>query len=267
MATPTTFNKLDVLNSALRLIGSPTVESTDTQTVSYQTAEGALKDAQFAIFGTNVFQYNTRRVFMTGADVNDPNYDPLPVNSGIQSVGAEHEEDSPAPSVLNYKYELPADFNLILSLTTKDGMYNLPYAFAGHTLTGNSNDSSSVTSYVELASSIPRLFTDHAEVQMTYSFVPNLLATPADAYASHEVLADAIYRMPDFLYEAVALYVAQAICIQLTGSEQRALALYERYQKSLSRARILEGRASPNQDFINENSSRILDSHNRYGTV
>jgi hypothetical protein len=102
---------------------------------------------------------------------------------------------------------------------------------------------------------------------MTYSFVPNLLATPADAYASHEVLADAIYRMPDFLYEAVALYVAQAICIQLTGSEQRALALYERYQKSLSRARILEGRASPNQDFINENSSRILDSHNRYGTV
>jgi hypothetical protein len=238
--------------------------------VSYEAANGALSDAQFSIFGTNVFQYNTRRVFMTGVDTSSADYNAntFPPSAGNLSAGSVSEEDSPAPSVLGYKYELPADFNLLLSLTTKDGMYNLPYAFAGHTMTGNTGtDSSDVNYYVEVSSSIPRLFTDHAEVQMTYSFVPNLQASASGAYLTHNTAADAIYRMPDFLYEVVALYIAQAICIQLTGSEQRAVSLYERYQKALSRARILEGRSSPNQDFINENSSRILDSHNRYGTV
>lgn len=267
MASPTTFTLHDILNSGLRKVGSPEIASDDTTSISYATAYGALKDAQFAIFGTNVFQYNTRTIQMTGNDTTADDYEENqspPYYGSAAAHGHESEKDSPVPSILTYMYNLPSDFNLLLHLRTKDGLYSLPYQFSGHSM-GDPDYSNNSDTDVHLESSIPRLFTDHAEVQLTYSFVPNLLALGVGN--THNSAADQVKRMPEFLYNVVTLYIAQSICIQLTGSETRADNLYERYQKALSRARILEGRSSPVQDFMSDSSSRIIDSHNRYGKV
>jgi hypothetical protein len=268
MATPTTFTLYDILNSGLRKIGSPEVASDDTTSISYTTAYGALKDAQFSIFGTNVFQYNTRTVLMTGNDVNASDYNTTqspPYYGSSAAYGHMDEKQSPVPSVLTYMYNLPSDFNMLINLRTKDGLYSLPYQFSGHSMGDADYTSGDHDENVENESSIPRLFTDHSEAQLTYSFVPNLLGLGVGN--SHHTAADQVKRMPEFLYDVVTTYIAQAICVQLTGSEQRADALYERYLKALSRARILEGRSSPVQDFIGDSSSRLLDSHRRYGKI
>lgn len=263
MASRTSFTTLDILNSGLRKVGSPELSATDTTSISYTTAYGALKDAQFAIFGSNVFQYNTRTILMTGTDVNAADYDQV-LPTASTSID---EKRSPVPSILSYMYNLPSDFNLLLHLRTKDGLYSVPYQFSGHSFGDASYTSGDTTDEdVHTESSIPRLFADHEEVQLTYSFVPNLLSL-ATSFVSHGYADDGANRMPDFLYDVVTTYIAQAICVQLTGSETRADALYQRYLKALSRARILEGRSSPVQDFISDSSSRLIDSHNRYGKI
>lgn len=267
MASPTEHSKNDILNSALRLVGSPPLAADDESSVSYTAAIGALKDAQFAIFGTNIFQYNTRRVFLTGREATDLDTEAYPPPGGTNALGREHEYKSPAPAVFPYLFDLPKDFNLIIGLTTKDGMHDIPFTFSGHSMTANYTDSSGVDTYVATTSSLPRLYSDHIECQLTYSFVPNLIAAVRATYISHDSVTEGVHRIPDFLYNVVALYIAQAICLQLTGDTQRAVTLYEKYQKALSRARIVEGRSSPHQNYIDETSSRLLDSHNRYGKV
>jgi len=267
MPYTTTHTKLDILNSALRLVGSPELSENDTTSVAYTTTNGALRDAAFAIFGTNVFQYNTRRVFLTGNDVNAPGYssNTPPDNS---TAGYIHQEGSPLPSVFGYMYDLPEEFNLLLKVTSKDGKHILDYQFAGTTSVAGGVDAAG-ESYIAYLSSSPRLFTTEAEIQLFYTYIPDLLKDNL-AIRDYETFKESgsnVTRIPDFLYETITLYVAQAICLQLTGSEQRAMALYDRYVRALRRAKVLEGRSSPAMDYINEANSRLLDSHRGYGKV
>ncbi len=54
--------KLDIMNSALRMVGSFHLEASDTTSTTYDIANSAYSQAVTEVFGDNIFRYNTRRV-------------------------------------------------------------------------------------------------------------------------------------------------------------------------------------------------------------
>lgn len=218
-----THTKLEIMNSALRMVGSYHLDEDDTVSATYEIATRSYENAINAIFSNNIFQYNTKRLFSTGTSV-------------------ANDADSTKPNnFLEYRHGLPSDYNLLLQIQDKKG----EYIITDFLLDGINPDITDAT--------VPYLYTTDESVHIYYQYVPDL-----ETDAS---------KMPSFLARLVSLYMAQDIAIELSGSENRQGILYNQYTIALRRARVLEGRSSPAQTYINDGNSRILDSHFRYGEV
>lgn len=234
-------DKTQVMNNALRMVGSYHLESNDTTSTTYQIADRAFDDAVNTIFSQNIFQYNTRRVYSasgtattTLTDANNPN----------EKWSYRHSLSFSGPQD-KHRYVT------LLKVTDKSGNNILDWHL------DNSRAEDSGTQYED----VPHLFTTEKEVHIYYSFVPN-----ADA----NVLTDAgqgIRFMPPHLAVLVATLMASNMAIELSGSETRADLLYQRYLRDLRRARVIEGRGSPAQQYINDTNSSFIGAIKGYGKV
>lgn len=235
-----THSKLKIINDALRLVGSYHLESDDTTSATYEITDRAFDYAVNTVFSENVFQFNTKRVLSTGV-----------------ATSTLADADKPA-DYWSYRHELQTGgpfrdlkFNLLLKVTNKEGNCLLNWV-----LDGSRVDDTSSTAYAD----IPYLFTEEETVHIYYSFVPNLDESEGNR-------GDSPSGMPSYLARIITLHMAQSMAVELSGSENRQVTLFAQYTQALRRARVLEGRSSPAQSYINEGNSRILDSHFRYGKV
>lgn len=233
-------SKLKVINDALRLVGSYHIESDDTTSPTYEITDRAFDYAVNTVFSENIFQFNTKRILSTG-------------------VATTTLADADKPSdYWSYRHELATGgptqdlkFNLLLKVTNKEGNCLLNWV-----LDGSRVDDTSSTAYAD----VPYLFTEEETVHIYYSFVPNL-----DELGENR--GDSVAAMPSYLTRIITLHIAQAIAVELSGSESRQVTLYAQYTQALRRARVLEGRSSPAQSYINDGNSRILGSHFGYGSL
>ena len=103
MATET--SKLSIINSALRMVGSFHIDASDESSTTYEIANRAYGQAVDEVFGENIFNFNTKRVSLTG----------------VESTEFEKHK---------YEFTLPSDFNLFLYVEdTADYAYT-DYRFA-----------------------------------------------------------------------------------------------------------------------------------------
>lgn len=204
----TTPTKLNIMNAALRKVGSYFLEADDTTSTTYRITNQAYLDAILEIFSENVFNFNTKKVELTAEN----------------STALENEPYS-------YFFNLPSDFNFLIRLSHPTELYTISeYDFYNN-----------------------QLHCNNAAIDICYTFVPDLSSTAT--------------TLPAFLNRLVALHIAQAIAIELSGSENRHEILHVQYVKALRRARVLQARQGPAQAFVSDASSRVLDSHKRYGTL
>lgn len=218
-----THTKLEIMNNALRMVGSYHLESDDTTSATYEIATRAFTDAVNSVFADNIFQYNTKRFYSTGTATSTLN-----------------EEDR---LTWDYRHVIPDDYNLFLKVTNKEGDTLLNWTLDGSD--GSTNDD------------VPYLYTTEEKVQMYYTFIPDLNATGTSA-------GEQASRMPAFLVRLVSLHMAQNMCIELSGSENRHEILYKQYTMAIRRARVLEGRSSPAQQYIHDGNSSFVNSHRYY---
>jgi hypothetical protein len=219
-----THTKLEIMNNALRMVGSYHLESDDTTSATYEIATRAFTDAVNSVFADNIFQYNTKRYYSTGTATSTLN-----------------EEDR---LTWDYRHTIPDDYNLFLKVTNKEATALLNWTLDGSD--GSTNDD------------VPYLYTTEEFVQIYYTFIPDL---NNEAGVNH---GNNPSRMPAFLVRLVALHMAQNMCIELSGSENRHEILYKQYTMALRRARVLEGRSSPAQQYIHDGNSSFITSHRYY---
>ena len=103
------------------------------------------------------------------------------------------------------------------------------------------------------------LFTTEKDFHVYYTFIPN-----GDGGTNR---GDGIANMDAHLVRAVTLYMAQSMCIELSGSETRQQLLFEQYVRAIRRARVVEGRGNPSQRYIHDGNSQLMNSHYGYGSV
>lgn len=198
-------NKLEILNSALRMVGSFHIDATDETSSTYEITTRAFAQAVTELFGDNIFNYNTKRSTLTGvASLEFANF--------------------------GYEYTLPADFNLFLYVETAEDYLCTNYRFANG-----------------------KLYADEAQLSLTYTYVPSLEASAAG--------------LPAFLTRLLTLHMAQNMSIELSGSENRHEILHKQYVLALRRARMLEGRQGPAQQYIDDSNSCFISAHQNYGKV
>jgi hypothetical protein len=220
-----THTKLEIMNAALRMVGSYHLDADDTTSATYEIANRAFEDSVNAVFADNIFQYNTKRVLSTGT-------------ATTSLTAGEKPSDS-----WTYRHEAPSDTNLLLHITDKNSTYILPYTFDGSTA-GSGND-------------VPYVFTTEEEIQIYYTFIPDLNSTGTNQ-------GESASRMPSFLVRLLTLHMAQNMSIELSGSENRHEILFKQYTAALRRARLLEGRSSPPQQYIHDGNSSFISSHRYY---
>jgi len=102
-------NKLEILNSALRMAGSYHISSSDEESTTYEVVSRAYSQAITELFGDNIFNYNTKRITLTG------------VTSTVFKN-------------FTYEYTLPVDFNLFLILEDNEDYLLSDYRFANGNL-------------------------------------------------------------------------------------------------------------------------------------
>ena len=214
------------------MVGSYHLDEDDTVSATYEIANRAFNDAVLEVFGANIFQFNTKHTYLTGTD--------------ITSLAASAKPNT----YWKYRHDAPLDINLFLGITNKDG-----FAITDYYLDFTGNTSSDIDK--------PFIFTNEENIYLDYTFIPDL----DEGVGTGTTHGLDIRTTPAFLVRLVALHMAQAIAIELSGSETRQETLYNQYTIALRRARVLEGRSSPAQSYINDDNSRILDSHFRYGEV
>ena len=222
------------------MVGSYHLESDDTTSATYEIADRAFDDAVNTIFSQNIFQYNTRRKYSLGT-----------------ATTTLADADLPSDK-WSYRHTLsfsgPNDrhrYVTFLKVTDKSGNQILDWTL------DNSVATASTVNYED----VPYLFTTEEKVHIYYSFVPN---------ADNSTLTDAgegIRFMPPHLATLVSSLMASNIAIELSGSEQRADLLYQRYIRDLRRARVIEGRGSPAQQYINDTNSSFISAVKGYGKV
>jgi hypothetical protein len=134
--------KTQIINNALRMVGSYHIEDGDTTSTTYQIADRAFEDAANDVFSTNIFQYNTARTYSTGIE-----------------TATLSDADKPG-SGWSHRHVLPDDYNLLI------GVSNTAYtSMLDFTLDGISGSS---------VATIPYLFTTEEKVHIFYTFVPSL---------------------------------------------------------------------------------------------
>lgn len=153
-----------------------------------------------------------------------------------------NDADSTKPNnSLEYRHALPSDYNLLLQIQDKKG----EYIISDFLLDGINPDITEST--------VPYLYTTEESIHIYYQYVPDLETDSS--------------KMPSFLARLVSLYMAQEFAVELSGSETRQEVLFAQYTQALRRARVLEGRSSPAQTYINDGNSRLMGSHYGYGSV
>lgn len=249
-----THTKLEIMNTALRMVGSYHLESDDTTSTTYEIANRAFEDAVNTVFSENIFTYNTRRVFSDTnvVDTTTLTFDNKPSDYWAyrhplndQAINA----DGSAPAVGNKQHSM----NTIIKVTNETGDILLDWVLDQSSDTHDSG-----------RTEVPYLFTTEEKVHYYFSFVPDLNAPLTSDYrAQGEVAA----RMPAFLVRIVALNMASSMCVELSGDDTRAGTLYDQYILAIRRARVMEGRQSPAQQYITDSTSSIISAHNNYGKI
>jgi hypothetical protein len=204
----TTPTKLNILNSALRKVGSYFLDASDTSSTTYQIVTQAYDDAILEVFSENVFGYNTKQVTLT-------------------AINATAYTDT----LYEYAFNFPADFNFIINISHPTEFYH-------------------ITDYQRVNG---QLQCNHPSITLTYTYVPDLSSSAT--------------TLPAYINRLVVLHIAQAISIELSGSENRHEILNIQYNKALRRARVVEGRQGPAMSFVSDDSSRLIESHQRYGEI
>lgn len=204
----TTPTKLNIMNSALRKVGSYYLESDDTSSTTYNIVNQAYLDAILEIFADNIFNFNTRKATLT-------------------AVNSEAQTDEP----WEYYFNLPSDHNALIALRHPTDHYAI-------TDFDNYNG---------------QIYCNHSSVCIYYTVIPDL--------------SSAATTLPAYLNRLVVLHIAQSISIELSGSENRHELLHVQYVKALRRARLMEARQGPAQAFIGDHNSRIIESHQGYGSL
>lgn len=114
----TTPTKLNIMNSALRKVGSFHLEASDTTSATYEVVNQAYLDAVLEIFSENVFNYNTKKATLTA------------VNSTATTN-----------TLYEYYYTLPTDFNFLNYITNKESTVVIrDYAFYDNQLHTNEKE-------------------------------------------------------------------------------------------------------------------------------
>jgi hypothetical protein len=211
----TTPTKLNIMNAALRKVGSYFLDADDTTSTTYQIVNQAYLDAILEIFSENVFSYNTRRIELSAVNANPITNRPYKNYFNLPSIAE-------GTSVF---------FNFLVRLEHPTHFYK-------------------VTDY-EIEGTV--LYCNEDSLNVYYTFVPDL-----------EEDAESI---PAYLNRLIVLHIAQAISIELSGSENRHEILHVQYEKALRRAKVVEARQGPAQTLISDDTSRILGSHYSYGTI
>ena len=232
------------MNNALRLVGSYHLESTDTTSTTYEIADRAFDQAVNEIFSNNVFQYNTRRILREGGyvatDTSTLSTSQKPSSKWAYRVSLGFTGGSTALRFVN-----------ILDVTNEEGTVRLDWVL-----------DNSVADDGNPYEDVPYLFTTENKVQIYYSFVPQ-----SDAVGIGGVQGNDAYYMPPHLANLVSYLMASNIAIELSGSEQRSDLLYQRYVAALRRARVMEGRSSPAQQYIHDDNSSFVTAIKNYGKV
>jgi hypothetical protein len=140
-----THTKTQIINNALRMVGSYHIEDGDTTSTTYQIADRAFDDAANDIFSTNIFQYNTDRTYSTGT-----------ATSTIADV------DKPG-NFWEYRHTLPDNYNLLIGVLNQDNNQVLDFTLDGIAT------SASVTN--------PYLFTTEEKVHIFYTYIPEIDGT------------------------------------------------------------------------------------------
>jgi hypothetical protein len=234
-------SKLNIMNNALRMVGSYHLDADDTTSVTYEIADRAFDDAVNTVFSENVFQYNTFRSYSDG---------------GVATSTLSNAE-KPA-DYWSFRHSLSSSglfsYNTLVKVTNKEGNRCLDFTLDGSVLPINASE------IPIISQDVPYLFTSEKEVHIYYSFIPQL--DDVDSVRGNDAS-----RMPPFLARIVTLYMAQSMAIELSGSENRQGILFAQYERALRRARVVEGRSSPAQTYINDGNSQIMGSHYGYGSV
>lgn len=102
-------NKLEILNSALRMVGSFHIDADDESSSTYEISTRAYSQAVTELFGDNIFNFNTKRVTLSGTESSE---------------------------FTNFKYEytLPLDFNLFLYVESAEDILVSNFRFANEKL-------------------------------------------------------------------------------------------------------------------------------------
>jgi len=224
-----TNTKTEIINNALRLVGSYHIADDDTTSATYEITIRAFEEAANSIFSENIFQYNTKRSYAAGT-----------------ATSTLAEGSFPA-EYWSYRYTLPDDYNLLTRVVSKDGTTILDW-----TLDNSSDDADS---------DVPYLYTTEENAHIYYTFIPDLLSTGGTGQGDNAT------RMPAYLARLMSLHIAANSAIELSGSETRADYLYQTYEKALRRARVIEGRSSPAQQYINDSNSSFVNAIKYYGKV
>ena len=130
-------------------------------------------------------------------------------------------------SEYQYEYTLPIDFNVFLLVENSNDFLITEYRFAN----GN-------------------LYSSEPVLKLTYTYVPSLETTATG--------------LPKFLTRLLTLHMAQNMCIELSGSDERHELLANQYTLALHRARTLEGRQGPAQEYVTD-ALRMVGNHQKEG--
>lgn len=225
-----TNTKTEIINNALRLVGSYHIADNDTTSATYEITIRAFEEAANSIFSENIFQFNTKRVY-----------------AGPGTAVSTLPDGSSPSTDWSHRHTLPDDYNLLIKVVDKSGTTILDWTL----------DSSTA----DVTSDVPYLFTTEEYVNIYYTFIPDLVASSGISQG------DQAYRMPAYLARLMSLHIAANSAIELSGSETRADYLYQTYEKALRRARVIEGRSSPAQQYINDSNSSFVNAIKYYGKV
>lgn len=236
-----THTKTEIMNTALRMVGSYHIEDSDTTSTTYEIVNRAFEDCVLSVFSDNIFQYNTRRVYNTGVATSTL----ATADKPGDQWDYRHTLTTLAPGAVS-----SLNLNLLLKVTSEDGARMLDFYLEG----AQSGDIGS-NHYI---------FTSEEKVHIYYSFVPDFLNVPED---SGTAPSSTVTTMPDFLVRLLSLCIAYTICVELSGDDKRAEMLYAQYTQALRRARVLEGRSSPAQQYIHDGNSSFVAAHRNYGEI
>jgi predicted GNAT family acetyltransferase len=227
---PVTNSAKEIINNALRLLGSYHIPDDDTSSATYEITQRAFEEAANSIFSENIFQFNTKRIYAGPG-------------TAVSTLS-----DGGSPSTdWSYRHTLPDDYNLLIRVVDKSGTTILDW-----TLDNSTSDADA---------DVPYLFTTEEYINIYYTFVPDLIT------GSGTNQGDQAIRMPAYLARLMSLHIAANSAIELSGSETRADYLYQTYEKALRRARVIEGRSSPAQQYINDSNSSFVNAIKYYGKV